>query len=399
IEACNRGGLFYGIQTFFQLLPPSVYRGIEVEGEYHLPVQVIEDYPCFQYRGMMLDVARTFQPVEQVMRFIDLMAAHKLNKLHFHLTDDEGWRILLDSYPQLALTGGFRGGDSPVKPIYGQWDEKYGGYYTKEELTRIVTYATSRNIEIIPEIDLPGHSRAAAKVHPEILCDYHYSTTVTAGDDRRNVWCVAREENYAMLERIIKEVAAVFPSKYFHIGGDEVYYGQWNTCKRCKELMKKEGYKEAAQLEDLFIDRVGEMVRRAGKIPFVWDEAINRDSLAEGAVVSAWSNLETAKKSTEDGYKTVVMPGQYFYIDMKQAPEELGQTWAGVVPAERLYQFGLERAGFDKDQISNVLGVEGTFFSELLLPYGEDYFDFMTWPRMAALAEVAWTPEENRQWE
>ncbi|MCD7970128.1 MAG: family 20 glycosylhydrolase [Alistipes sp.] len=401
IEARDRAGMLYGVHTFLQLLPPSVYRGIEIEHEYRLPAQTIEDYPTFEYRGVMLDVARTFQPKENVLRLLDLMAAHKLNKLHFHLADDEGWRIELDCYPELAHTGGFRGGDSPVKPIYGKWDEKYGGYYTKAELAEIVRYAADRNIEVIPEIDLPGHSRAAAKVHPEILCNYRYNTGITAGDDRRNVWCVAREQNYIMLGKIIREVAEIFPSRYFHIGGDEVYHGQWNACPECKKLMKEQGYKKAAQLEDYFIDRMSDILRSAGKIPAVWDEAIKRDTLATDVVVHAWSNIDTGLKATEDGYHTVMMPGQYFYIDMKQAPEELGQTWAGVVPMERIYNFGLERNGFDEDQRANVKGVEAAFFSELLLPHGRDhdYFDYMLWPRLVALAEVGWTSESRRNWE
>lgn len=402
IEGRDRAGLFYGMQTFLQLLPPSVYRRLELPEDYYIPVQTIEDYPRFEYRGMMLDVARTFQPKENVMRHIDRMAAHKLNKLHFHLTDDEGWRIALDCYPALAETGGFRGGDRPLRSIYGNFGEEYGGYFTKEELAEIVTYAAFRNVEIIPEIDLPGHSRAAAKAHPEILCAYTYNTGPTAGDDRRNVWCASREANYAMLERIIAELAPVFPSRYFHIGGDEVAYGQWRTCPDCKDFMKDHGMKEAAELEDYFIERVSDILRRHGKIPAVWDEAIKRDTLAEGSVVYAWSNIDTGKKATEDGYKMVIMPGHYFYIDMKQAPEEFGQTWAGVVPAEKLYNFGLVRNGFDADQLKNVKGVEGTFFSEILLPYGthgrEDYFEYMTWPRMAALAEVAWTDESARDW-
>lgn len=402
IEGQDRGGLFYGMQTFLQLLPPGIYRGYEMDEDVYIPSQVIEDYPRFSYRGVLLDVARTFQPKENVMRFIDLMAAHKLNTLHFHLTDDEGWRIELDSYPDLAHIGGFRGGDRPLRSIYGNFGEEYGGYFTKQQLAEIVAYATFRNIEVILEIDFPGHSRAAAKAYPEILCNYRYNTGPTAGDDRRNVWCASREENYRMIEEIIAELAPVFPSKYFHIGGDEVAYGQWRTCPDCKALMAKEKFKEAAHLEDYFIGRVTEILHRHGKSPAAWDETIKRDSLSADGLVSAWSSISTALQSTEKGYKTVVMPGHYFYIDMKQAPEEFGQTWAGVVPAEKLYSFGLERNGFNPAQSRNVKGVEAAFFSELLLPYSTnvqpDYFDYMTWPRIAALAEVAWTDEDRRDW-
>ena len=190
---------------------------------------------------MMLDVARTWMEPAALKRYVDLLSYHGINKLHLHLSDDEGWRIEIRSHPELAAVGGFRGGDSPVRPVYGKWDEKYGGYYTQEQMRELIAYAALRNIEIIPEIDLPGHSRCIASVRPEIRCDYPADTASTNGYDYRSAWCVAREENYALLEDILGELCALFPSEYIHIGGDEVDAAQWQRCPDCRALMRQRG--------------------------------------------------------------------------------------------------------------------------------------------------------------
>ena len=221
ITGGDYGGVFNGIQALLRLLPPKVYAKA-----CPLPVEVactrIDDAPRFAYRGMMLDVARTWIGVDGVKRYIDLLSYHGINKLHLHLSDDEGWRIEIRSHPELTEIGGFRGGDSPVRPVYGKWDEKYGGFYTQDEMRGLIRYAAVRNIEIIPEIDLPGHSRNIASVHPEIRCNYPPDTLSTNGYDYRSAWCVAREENYALLADILGELCALFPSEYIHVGGDEV---------------------------------------------------------------------------------------------------------------------------------------------------------------------------------
>lgn len=399
IEAKDRGGLFYGVQTFLQLLPNEIYQGKEIADPVAVPCQTITDKPFLKYRGVMLDVARTFLPKDEVLRFIDVMAMHKLNKMHWHLADDEGWRIELKSYPKLAETGGYRGGDSPVKAIYGKWDEKYGGYYTQEEIKEIVNYAAFRNIEIIPEIDLPGHSRATAKVMPEILCAGGINTANTAGDDRRNVWCAAKEGNYKILEKILSEVAGLFPSKYFHIGGDEVLLGQWNSCPDCKKLVAKEGYKKTKQLTDYFIAKAGAILEKNGKTACVWDEGVESGDLNKKYRVYGWQGVKQCLEATEEEYYTVVMPGQFFYLDMRQDPDEKGQNWSGVVTAKKLYSFGFDKQGFKKENMKYVLGVQGGYFSELGVTYGSDHIWFMNYPRISALAEIAWTDEKNRQWD
>lgn len=401
IRICGRdyAGVFNGIQTLLQLLPSEVYRRTERNFTWPVDGIIIEDYPRFPYRGFMLDIVRTFIPKADLLRFIDNLAFHKINTLHLHLADDEGWRIEIKSYPKLAEVGGFRGGDSPVKPIYGAWDQKYGGYYTQAEMHEIVAYAKARNIEIIPEIDLPGHSRTAALIYPEILCSYKPDLTATAGYDRRNVWCVAKEENYSMLDKIIRELSKIFPSEYIHLGGDEVETGQWSQCPHCKTLMTQEGVKEVIGLEDVFMERAIGIAAKYGKKAGVWNEAATSGKLDKTAMVYCWKNIGACRKAAAAGYPTVVEPGKYFYFDMRQSQGETGHIWAGIVSPETVYSFDFEKEGFTATEMENVRGVEATFFSELLLSQGMEFLDYQLYPRICVLSELNWTPQAERSWD
>lgn len=395
------GGVFNGIQTFLQLLPGNVYAR-----NMRLPVEAgfcdISDKPRFGYRGLLLDVARTWIPAERVKRYIDLMAYHKLNRLHLHLSDDEGWRMEIRSHPELAQKGGFRGGDSPVHPRYAKFGEKWGGYYTRSQLRDIVAYARVRNIEIIPEIDMPGHSRALAGIHPEILCAGKTDTAATNGLDLRNVWCAARESNYALIDDIVREISEIFPSKYIHIGGDEVNTAQWDACPDCRRLMREKGMHTGAQLENYFISRVSEILSRYGKRPAVWNEAIEGGALRRSTLVYGWQGLKHCLASTGKGYSTVVMPGDYLYFDMKQSPEEAGHNWAAIFDAKKVLSLDLRKSGFGDRDMEHVEGIEATFFSEIYIaqrPESNDYLDYMLFPRLCAAAEVAWCGERKRGWD
>ncbi|EKC59887.1 beta-hexosaminidase precursor, partial [human gut metagenome] len=264
------------------------------------------------------------------------------NKLHIHLVDDEGWRIEIKSHPELAEVGGFRGGDSPIRPVYGKLDEKYGGYYTQDEMREIIRYAAVRNIEMIPEIDLPGHSRTIATLHPEIRCRFTPDTTLTAGYDDRSAWCVAREENYALLEDILGEICDLFPSEYVHVGGDEVDMSQWKRCPDCQALMVREGMDDPHRLEDRFMERMSAILRSHGKRTAVWNEAVRTGNLSRDTRVHGWENTRACLDATAKGYPTIVMPGEYFYFDMRQSPEEAGHNWAGIFDARKVYSFDLE---------------------------------------------------------
>lgn len=400
IAGRDYGGVFNGVQTLLQLFPPLVY---DTTGWYDTSISApcveVEDWPLFGYRGMHLDVARTFSTKDEVMKYIERLAYHKINKFHWHLTDDEGWRIEIKSRPELARVGGFRGGDSPVMPVYGEWGNKYGGYYTQEDVREVVEFARVRNIEVIPEVDLPGHSRTAANVYPHILCAGPADTVSTAGYDMRNVWCAAKEDNYAILDDVFREIAGLFPSRHIHIGGDEVDMSQWLSCPDCTALMKKEGIADGHQLECYFMSRVEKILEKYGKSAVVWNEAINGGSLSGNTVVQGWENVDACKKAASEGYRTVVMPGKYFYLDMKYTPQEPGMTWAGIVSTDTVYSFRFAELGFTPEQMENVAGVQGAFWSEIYLANDRDYVYRMVYPRLCAIAEVAWTPEEDREWD
>lgn len=391
IAGGDYGGVFNGIQSLLQLLPPSVCDGTMPLPQ-ALACRTVEDAPRFAYRGQMLDVARTWIGPDRIKRYIDLLSHHKINKLHLHLADDEGWRIEIRSHPELTEIGGFRGGDSPVRPVYGKWDERYGGYFTQEEMRDLIRFAAIRNVEIIPEIDLPGHSRNIARVHPEILCAYPPDTAASNGYDLRSAWCVAREENYTLLGDILTELSDLFPSPVIHIGGDEVERSQWERCPHCRELMRREGMTSTAQLQSYFMSRLVTMLASERKRPGVWNEAIDGGMTRE-ALVYGWESVAAARKAAAAGYRTVVMPAQYFYFDMRQSPQEEGHDWAAVVTPERVASFDLEEQGFTAAEIRHVAGFEATFWSEAYVshePEKPDYLDYMLFPRVAILSELAW---------
>lgn len=400
VEGGAYGGAFNGVETLLQLLPAKVYSG-----DMPLPAMVgccvVADAPRFAYRGFMLDVCRTWMTADEVKRFVSVLAHHKINKLHLHLSDDEGWRVEILSHPELAEVGGFRGGGSPVAAIYGKWGERYGGYYTQQQLRDIVSYAAQRNIEIIPEIDLPGHSRDMARVMPEVLCGYTPSLSLSNGYDTRNVLCAAKESNYDLLKDILGEIASIFPSQYLHIGGDEVDFSQWMSCPDCKALMQAEGLTGGEELQAYFMGRAAAIIEGLGKVPCVWNEAVAGGRFTRASQVYGWESIAAARKAAADGYPTVVMPGQYFYFDMRQSRREDGHIWAAIFDARQCYSFDFAEQGFTADEMRNVLGVEASFFSELYLSHRDmepDYLYYMTYPRICSLSEVGWC-DGSRSWD
>lgn len=392
------GGVFNGVQTLFQLLPETTYDRVDFQSV-DLPYCTIEDSPHYAHRGFMLDVSRTWMDKRHVMEFIDILAYHKINSLRLHLTDDEAWRIEIESHPELAQIGGFRGSNSPIWPRYGKWNERWGGYYTKAEMREIIEYARVRNIEIVPEIDLPGHSLCIATIHPEILCDYKPQTSASFGYDTRSAFCASREENYKLIEDILVEICELFPSKYIHIGGDEVDKSQWEKCPHCRSLMAEYNIDNTDGLQQYFMSRVTEILSKYNKLPAVWNEAIEGGALSKKTLVYGWESVEKCRRSTANGYNTIVMPGQYFYFDMKQSPREDGHDWAAIFDWKKVYNFTLDTVGFTQQEQQNVVGFEASFFSELYAshtPETAKYLHYMTFPRTLALAEIAWVGDRAR---
>lgn len=397
IRGGDYGGVFNGVATLMQLLPPEVYNG-GVNGIANIGYYDITDSPRFKHRGFMLDVCRTWMDKDAVKDFIDILAYHKINSLRLHLTDDEAWRIEIKSHPELAIVGGFRGSDSPIWPRYGKWNEKWGGYYTQKDMCEIIEYAAVRNIEVVPEIDLPGHSLCMATIHPEILCDYTPNCSSSFGYDTRSAFCASREENYVLLEDILGEVCELFPSEYIHIGGDEVDMSQWKRCPHCQLLMRENGMNSTSELQQYFMLRLTEILAKYGKKPAVWNEAIEGGKLASDTRVYGWESIKECRNAAIS-YHTVVMPGQYFYFDMKQSVREPGHDWAAIFDWRKVYNFTLTSQGFTEEEQANVLGFEGSFFSEAYAshrPETPDYLHYQTFPRIVALAEAAWVNSDER---
>ena len=398
ISAGGYAGVFNGVVTLLQMLPSEVYGG-EVNYPVDIPLLEIVDAPRYEYRGFMLDVCRTWMPKEVIMEYIDILAYHKVNTLRLHLTDDEAWRIEIESHPELAQEGGFRGGDAKIWPRYGKWGERWGGYYTKADMREIIDYASVRNIEVVPEIDLPGHSLCIATLHPEILCDYQPNTSRSFGYDTRSAFCASKESNYQLLEDILREICELFPSRYIHIGGDEVDMSQWRRCPDCQRLMQEKGMETTQELQQYFMSRLSDILARYDKLPSVWNEAIEGGKLSDATRVYGWEGIKECRASAAEGYATVVMPGQYFYFDMKQSQREPGHDWAAIFDWTKVYSFSPKGAGFSAAEEQNILGLEALFFSELYAshnPESPDYLHYMTFPRMVAFAEIAWVNSDER---
>ncbi len=397
VTGADRTGLHYGIETLLQMLPAEIYAREGTIETLELPCGTIWDYPRFAYRGFMLDVARTFTDKEGVLQVLDRMAHHKLNKLHWHLTDDDAWRIEIKSHPELIDRGAFRGGDYPIRPRYGAWNQVYGGYYTQDDIREIVDYATARDIEIIPEIDLPGHSLAIASVFPEVLC--RSADSLRSAGFTPNVLCVAREENYALLDDIMHELSELFPSSYIHVGGDEVDPSQWNACPDCQALMVRHGFDSPNQVNGYFMQRMQKILRKYGKHQAVWSEAVDGDNLPLDTRVHGWKNVADCRKTLGKGYSTVIMPATYFYFDMQQSPGEPGLTWAAIFDMEKTYSFDFDGAGITSEEQKYIAGIECALWMEVGRTNGPGYLDYQIFPRICAFSEVAWSPREARQWE
>ncbi|AQT67319.1 Beta-hexosaminidase [Anaerohalosphaera lusitana] len=398
IRANHTRGLYYGLQTLRQLLPVEIYSDTKVAAvDWKIPAVRIEDEPRFQWRGMMLDCSRQFFPAEFVKDYIDWLAVHKINLFHWHLTDDDGWRIEIKQYPKLTELGAWRGEDEVLPPSRGSGAERYGGFYTHEQIREIVAYAAERNIRIMPEIDVPGHGRAATASYPEILCEGVGDTKSVQGISK-NVWCAGREENFEMLDAIIAETAELFPFEYIHIGGDEVNQKAWANCSRCKKLMQQKGFQNTAQIQNYFIKRMEKIVRNHGKNMIGWNEILHGGKLEQDTAIMSWIGTGPGIHAAKLGHPVIMAPGPYMYFDMKQAPGERGHWWAGIVTTEKSYSFDPFDFDLPEDKVKNIFGVQACLWSEYLNE-PPHYAEHQSYPRICALSEVGWTPQKLREYE
>ena len=365
LSAYKPAGLFRGIQTIRQMLPPLIESSNVQPGPWILPECNIRDYPRFQWRGAMLDVARHFFSVKDVKRYIDLLAYYKLNRLHLHLADDQGWRIMINSWPNLAIYGGST-----------EVDGGKGGYYTQEEYKDIIDYAQSRYITIIPEIDMPGHINAALASYPELNCNGQSPSLYTGTHVGFSSLCIDKEVTYKFLDDVIGELSELTPGPYIHIGGDEAH----STPK--DEYIK-------------FVNRVKDIVKKHNKIMIGWEEIAQAD-LHPGTVVQYWTNSKYAKMAVEKNLKLIMSPGPKMYIDMKYTTlTRIGQTWAALIDVKDSYNWdpaNLEVGITD----NNILGVEAPLWTETITSISD--IEYMAFPRIASYAEMGWSPS-GRNWE
>ncbi len=382
-------GIFYGIQSLIQLIP------LERSATLKLPCVQIEDYPRFAYRGLHLDVSRHFFSVQFVKRYIDLMAAYKLNNFHWHLTDDQGWRIEIKKYPRLTQVGSQRAqtliGNYRDNPVQRYDNTPYGGYYTQDQIREVVKYAADRYINVIPEIEMPGHALAALAAYPELGCDPRIKYAVAEKwGVFNNVFCPS-EKTFGFLEDVLTEVMELFPSRYIHIGGDEVPKTVWRNSAFCQSLIKRLKLKDEHGLQSYFIQRMEKFVNSKGRSIIGWDEILE-GGLAPNATVMSWRGEDGGIAAARQGHNVVMTPGSGgLYLDNAQG--KLGNEPLGIggyAPLQKTYSYNPTPAALTAEQQKFILGVQANLWTEYIAT--ESKAEYMLLPRLLALAEVAWTP-------
>ncbi len=404
ITAAKPAGIFYGVQTLWQLMPPEVYsdKAGAAGSEWEIPCCEIEDKPSYSWRGMHLDVSRHFFPKEFIKKYIDLIAMHKMNIFHWHLTDDNGWRLEIKKYPELTSIAAWRV-DREEQP----WEDRelqqpgekatYGGFYTQEDVKEIVKYAQDRFVTIIPEIEMPGHSYEVFAAYPQYSCTGK-KLTVLPGSYWPNVdiFCAGKEETFTFLEDVLSEVAELFPSPYIHIGGDEADKTRWKECKYCQARIKKEGLKDEDELQSYFIRRIEKFLNSKGKKMIGWDEILE-GGLAPEATVMSWRGFEGGMEAAAMGHDVIMCPTSYCYFDYYQAdPEFQPKAFGGFVTTRKVYSFRPIADGMSPEEAKHVLGGQGNVWTENIPT--TKHAEYMALPRMTALAEVLWTPEKQLNW-
>jgi hexosaminidase len=391
--AAKGAGLFYGIQTLIQLIPAD--KGAIAR----LPCAQIEDYPRFGYRGLMLDVCRHFFSVQFVKKYIDLMATYKLNTFHWHLTDDQGWRIEIKKYPKLTEIGSHRD-ETVIGNYHDRTPQQYdntpvGGYYTQDEIRDVIRYAADRYITIVPEIEMPGHAMAALASYPELGCEptLGYKVQGTWGVFR-NVYCPS-EKTFGFLEDVLTEVMALFPSKYIHIGGDEAPKDVWKESKFCQQLIKKLKLKDEHGLQSYFIQRIEKFVNSKGRSIIGWDEILE-GGLAPNATVMSWRGEQGGIDAARQNHDVIMTPSSAgLYLDHAQG--KLGTEPVGIggnAPIQKTYSYDPTPEVLNADQKKHILGVQANMWTEYIPT--ENKLEYMLLPRMLAVSEVAWTPLANK---
>jgi len=403
IKANEPEGLFYGVQTLLQLLPPEVFGTQQSDRtEWKIPCCKIWDKPRFEWRGMHLDVSRHFFPVEFIKRYIDLIAMHKMNVFHWHLTDDNGWRIEIKKYPLLTEIAGWHVDRENMPwrevtpPLPGE-QATYGGFYTQDEIKEIIEYAAARYITVVPEIEMPGHTSEVFAAYPELSCTGK-KLYVQPGSywPNSDIFCAGKEETYDFIEDVLEEVIALFPSLYIHIGGDETDKSRWRECPRCRKRIEDEKLKDENELQSYFIKRIESFLNNKGKKLIGWDEILE-GGIAADATVMSWRGFNGGIEAAEQGHKVIMCPTSHCYFDYYQAnPDFEPEAIGGFTSLKKVYSFEPVPEGLSEDKAKYILGAQGNVWTEFIKT--PSHAEYMSIPRMTALAEVVWSPADPRDW-
>lgn len=400
LSAYKHHGIFNGIQSVLQLLPPEIKsKTVQADATWSINCIEVTDKPQFAWRGLMLDVSRHFFTKQEVKKFIDQMAEYKYNVFHWHLTDDQGWRLEVKSLPRLTAIGAWRA------PRVGNWWERepqlptdslsYGGYYTTEDIREIVEYAQQRYVTIVPEIDIPGHSMAALSAYPEISCTggpFHVNVGNTFYTKIENFLCAGNEQTFEVLDSVFAEVARLFPSPYIHIGGDECYKGFWEKCPKCKMRMQKEHLKNLEELQSYFVKRVAAMVQKRGKQVIGWDEILE-GGLAPEAIVMSWRGMKGGIEAAKQGHSVIMTPTDHCYLDFYQGDPTVEPNTYSMLRLQDCYKYQLIPDSVDA---SLIMGGQGNLWTESVPHYRQ--VEYMIWPRALAISETLWTDARLRNW-
>lgn len=391
ISSGNSTGIFYGLQTLLQLLPPEKMDACDIAGI------LIKDKPRFAYRGMHLDVARHFSSVAFVKKYIDYLAMHKYNNFHWHLTDDQGWRIEIKKYPLLTSVGGCR-----AETLVGRYgsdlydNTPYCGFYTQQQIKEIVAYATARHINVIPEIEMPGHAMAALASYPYLGCTKGPYKTFETWGVIEDVFCAGNDSTFHFLEDVLTEVMALFPSKYIHIGGDECPKERWKHCVQCQKRIKDNHLKDEFALQSYFIQRIEKFINKNGRSIIGWDEILE-GGLAPNATVMSWRGEQGGIEAAKQKHNVIMTPGEWCYFDHSQSLNEDSITIGGYVPLEKVYGYEPIPASLKPDEIHYILGAQANLWTEYIT--NPKKIEYMIFPRMSALSEVLWSPKASRNWD
>lgn len=391
VKASTAHGLFYGLQTIKQLVQQ------DSKGNYVIPAVMIKDAPRFGYRGMHLDVGRHFYPVDFIKKYIDLIALHKMNTFHWHLTEDQGWRIEIKKYPKLTEIGAYRketvvGHASHSKAYDGI---PYGGFYTQRQVKEIVKYAGDRFITVIPEIEMPGHSQAVLAAYPELACKPGPYEVATTWGVMKDVLCPT-EETFSFLQDVLTEVMALFPSEYIHIGADECPKDRWKESQYAQDLIKREGLKDEHELQSYFVRRIEKFLNANDRKLVGWDEILE-GGLSPNATVMSWRGEKGGIEAAKQGHDVIMSPTTYCYFDYYQAdPETEELSIGGFLPVEKVYGYEPIPAELDADQAKYILGGQGNVWTEYMKT--SKRVEYMALPRMSALAEVLWSPGDKKDY-